>query len=136
MSDITSVQIVGLDRLLKKLDYTSSQLRTAMRVPMGKAMRYIHSQVPGYPPPPSNSTYVRTGTLGRSITTKVETLGGDTVGKIGTNVIYAPYVISEKRQAWMHRGRWWTLQKVVRDEMGAVVNIFSQWVADLLARKA
>lgn len=69
-----------------------------------------------YPPPPANSRYVRTGTLGRSF--------GRTDAREGTIRLrntanqgrgyYPVYVISEQ-QAAIHAGRWWTMPDVIRD---------------------
>ncbi len=98
---------------------------------MDKAMKYVHSQVPPYPPPPPNSTYRRTGLLGRSIATEVNPLGTSIVGTIGTNVVYAPYVIGEN-QAAIHQGRWWQLEKVVEKLVPDVVKIFEDWAKGIL----
>ena len=117
---------------LAKLSQESAWITPLVR----KATLYVHSQVPGYPSPPPASRYVRTGTLGRSITTKVTSLSGNEVaGFIGTNTPYAPYVIDEKRQARTHRGRWWTLQGVVDKAAPAVRAIFEAGIRALVRSK-
>lgn len=76
------------------------------------------------------STYRRTGTLGKSITTKVQTQGDSVIGRIGTNVSrqtassgYAEYVIGmPDEQAWMHQGRWWSLGQEVEKNSDDVSN--------------
>lgn len=72
------------------------------------------------------STYKRTGTLGKSITTRTEERGSDLVGRIGTNVTvktgssgYAQFVIGNP-QAWMHAGRWWQLEVETGKHLGLV----------------
>ena len=107
---------------------------------MEKAVKYVHSQVPPYPPPPSTSRYRRTGTLGRTITTEVKSLSGnDIAGSIGTKTVYAPDVISTERvgnrgpQKWMHkRTGWWTLQAVVWGQADKIRTIFQAEIRKLL----
>lgn len=64
-----------------------------------------------YAPPPPNSKYVRTGTLGRG-------WGLMRRGKTGVRFFnmtpYAGYVVGDgnaKRQAAIHAGRWWLARK-------------------------
>lgn len=124
---------IGMEKLLRKYDEIVSRVTDAKKDAMQEGVLYVHSQIPPYPAPPPASTYVRTGTLGRSVTTlqgndpdalsRVETLGKDVVGYIGTKVLYAPYVLDETRQARAHRGRWYTLQKVVTDAVPKVRQI-------------
>lgn len=130
-----SLQIKGMAELNRKLDRIRRDIRPEMRAATEKALAYVHSRVPPYPSPPPDSTYRRTGTLGRSITTQVRELGTQMVGVIGTNVVYAPYVIDEKRQAAMHSGRWWTLQAVVRKARAGVRAIYRAAIRDLLGKR-
>ena len=107
---------------------------------MDRAVKYVHSQVPSYPSPPSTSRYRRTGTLGRTITTEVRSLtGNDVVGSIGTRTVYAPWVISSEKgkdgrgpQAKVHKGRWYTLQGVVMGQADRVRQIFETEIRKLL----
>ena len=126
------VEIVGLDELIAKLKYINGKLKPTLTKAMTRAVNYVDSTVPPYPPPPSASTYTRTHNLENSITTEVKSLGTEIVGLIGSNMVYAPYVISEDDQAWMHKGRWWTLQEVVRKASGEIVAIFQVAVRNLL----
>ncbi len=75
--------------------------------------------------------YRRTGQLGGSITTEVRPLGGKSyVGVIGTNKVYAPFVISTEAvggrgpQAQYHKGVWYTLQEVVEKCRDAINKIY------------
>lgn len=68
-----------------------------------------------YPPPPPNSSYRRTQTLGRRwivAPTERTLFGMRTI--IGNNTVYGPYVQSEGRQAQVHQGRWQTDADAVR----------------------
>lgn len=124
------VTVDGLSEVVARLERRGDLAPGVMRQATERAVLYVHGRVPPYPPPPPDSRYVRTGTLGRSITTEVRDVGSATVGVIGTAVVYAPWVISAKEvggrgpQAWMHRGRWWTLHEVVERARDGIVRIY------------
>jgi hypothetical protein len=78
-----------------------------------------------YGRPPENSRYVRTYNLRRSwkaVQTKEArwTITNKAVGPNGR--FYARYVVGEdgdtrnQRQAWMHKGRWWQVGKVIQKD--------------------
>jgi hypothetical protein len=135
--------IHGLDKLrLKIRGIQGEQLLKEMEETTQKAVLYVHGQVPSYPPPPSMSTYRRTGTLGRQITTEVRTAGSSVLGVIGSPTPYSPWVISsetvpsgEGPQAEVHKGRWWTLQKVVEDARETVIGFYKDMIDRLLSRE-
>lgn len=125
------VEIRGLEELQRKARRMGTDMGPTMSRTMDRAVKYVHSTVPPYPPAPPESRYRRTGLLGRSITTEVRALGGATVGVIGTNVAYAPDVISSEPangagpQAWYHkRTGWYTLQDVVAKAERQIIAIF------------
>jgi len=125
------VEIRGLEELQRKAHRLGTDMAPTMSRTMDRAVKYVHSTVPPYPPAPPESRYRRTGLLGRSITTEVRALGGTTVGVIGTNVAYAPDVISSEPangagpQAWYHkRTGWYTLQDVVAKAERQIIAIF------------
>lgn len=124
------IRIEGAEEYQANMNRRAEAIRPEMHTATRKALAYVHSTVPPYPPPPPASTYRRTELLGRSITTEVKALGAQSVGVIGTDVVYAPWVISDRKvgsrgpQAWMHVGRWWTLQSVVHKAWDQVVNIY------------
>lgn len=130
-------ELRGLEELKARLDSLAKGMAGALKEASGEAALYAHSQVPPYPTAPTGSTYRRTGTLGRSITTDVRTLGSKYVGVIGTATVYAPWVISEKPvgsrgpQAWMHVGRWWTLHGVVRGAHDEIMRIYRKAILGL-----
>lgn len=61
--------------------------------------------------------YTRSGLLGRSITSAISDLTGESVTvSIGTSVTYAPLVIGDdSQQAAYHKGTWWQLNVVMAD---------------------
>jgi hypothetical protein len=64
--------------------------------------RYLRGTT-NYPPPPSGSTYQRTGNLGGGW---AATKTANSVYSFDNPVEYAGYVVGDD-QAFMHRGRWW-----------------------------
>jgi len=141
MSDQIDYQIKGLDKLDKKLKHLQGkEIKDALHKTTDKAVKYVHSQVPEYPPPPPASTYRRTGTLGRQINTAVKEVGSEIYGVIGSPTKYSPGVISSEYipevgagpQAAVHKGRWWTLQDVVKKSLAEVKRFYSKMLEDLI----
>jgi len=76
-----------------------------------------------YPPKPPGSTYRRTYILregwgfykyGTGI--QVTNTAYDKKGRY-----YPPYVVGDKDQAWMHKGRWRTVSKVIADNLKGMI---------------
>ncbi len=128
----------GLQDLIDKLEPRA--IRAPLRSGMYRGLLIIHGRLPPYPPAPPNSTYIRTGTLGRSISERVQDTEDGIVGLIGTNVTrqssssgYAEYVIGgPAEQAWMHEGRWWQLPDEVEKNVGVVAEQLEQALEDAL----
>ena len=134
-------EIKGLDKLEAKLrPIVKGAIKDGLRKTTEKALDYVHSQVPEYPPPPPASTYRRTGTLGRQINTAVKEVGGKIQGVIGSPTEYSPWVISSEAvpevgagpQAAVHKGRWWTLQDVVKKSLAEVKRFYDKLIEDML----
>lgn len=154
MSDYR-IEFHGLNEYTGKLQRIESKLPDELKKMMVKAIIYTQGQIPGYPSPPAGSTYRRTGTLGRVVTafpghggggrslgggggdnggtplTRVEMMGSSVKGVIGARLEYIPYVIDETEQAYMHRGRWWTLQRVVKGAKAGMIQVFRTGILDL-----
>ena len=80
-----------------------------------------------YPPPPSGSTYERTGEFGSS---------WDTAELRPSEVEFlnlAPYadLVAGEEQAWMHRGRWWVAIKRIEEDIPVLLayleKALSEW---------
>ena len=122
MADEYAVRIDGLEELLRRFDQHDEVVRRELRRAMTRAVVGEVGRMPSYPPPPVGSTYRRTLQLGRSLTAMVGQAPnaastvegqGDTIrGIVGTNVVYAPFVVGQN-QAKVHRGRWWRLEASV-----------------------
>ena len=126
MPEPVVVTVEGLDALLKKFGTANKIVNAEIKKAMTKAVYFLQSKVAVYPPPPPMSTYRRTGTLGRSITSEVKGIGGEIRGIVGTNIPYAPYVLSAAKQAAVHVGRWKTLTAHATEQKGKVEEFFAQ----------
>ena len=83
-----------------------------------------------YPAQPSGSTYRRTGLLGRRWVFKVRAgLFGASV-TAGNNTVYAQWVQSEAKQAWMHEGRWQTEEQVLEANVDYIEKEVNEAVED------
>jgi len=148
-----SYKVVGLNELNKALERSAKQVDDILRIATDKAVKYAHEQIPPYPgasgePYPFKSRrqylfvllsilegsmrvpYRRSGTLGRTITDKVQKVGRDWVGTVGTDTVYAPWVISVEEvgsrgpQSQYHKGTWWTLQEVIKKAKDGILKIY------------
>lgn len=147
MSDDLRIEFRGLDEVIAKYERIERDMPQALTKTMTRAVIYAQGQIPAYPSPPPGSSYRRTGTLGRVVTafpgqhggrnlgggggsgdgvplTRVEPIGGGVRGVIGGKLSYLPDVVGEGTQVRAHRGRWWTLQKVIRDARGGIIKVF------------
>jgi len=107
-----------------------SQLAREMERTMKQSLVHVQGSVLPYPPPPPSSSYIRTGTLGRSIGLggradiyEVKRIGGGYEARLGTRLEYAPYVIGEQ-QAGVHSGRWWTMKTVAGKARPGIERLF------------
>jgi hypothetical protein len=120
-----SADVEGLAVILARLEQGDARVRRYVGIAMHSSLEHLRGKVAKYPPPPPQSTYRRTGTLGRKWAVKVK-MAPDVVGYLGNNTPYAGYVQDRARQAWMHVGRWPTVQDVVDDEMEFVAGEFAE----------
>lgn len=120
MAEIT---IQGLDALYRKID-SMERIQDVLTPPMQRGVYRLQRDMAMYPPPPTGSTYVRTGTLGRRWTTKIDRNGGGLVGTVGNSTSYGPFVQSKQFQARVHRGRWQTDVDVAERNQRSIINDF------------
>ena len=134
----TEIKIEGLEELQGKLSKFTPEMHKAMNITMERSLVALQDAIPPYPPKPVTSKYRRTGTLGKSIGRdgkavgtgiyEITGAGGNIQGRFGTNLVYAKYVIDPEQQAYMHKGRWWTMAKLAKDARGEVIKVFEQMV--------
>jgi hypothetical protein len=130
---------VSAEKFIKKIDHSVKEFNGFLEKASMKTLLYFHGNLKNYPPAPAGSSYRRTMTLWRSITTlqgqdpqalsRVEKqggfFGGEVVAIAGTRLKYAPYVIDENRQTKTHKANnWWTLQSEVRRMRDGIVDTY------------
>ena len=119
------IEITGLEQLFKKLD--SAAANATLTPPMQRGVLRLEAFMKVYPPAPSHSKYVRTGTLGRRWTSKVDASSSGLVGRTGNNVSYGPWVQSAMFQTRFHAATGW------HTDAGAVAANEAAIVADFAA---
>ena len=157
-----TIQIEGIDALLKKLD--PKRYDKVLHTAMSGAVDMVRAEYRGaYPPPPTPDGWVakmpvkqrrgffaklRTGEievpyrrgqspgsekLGASWTRKIRRTAQGLEGIIGTRVSYARWVMDKGRQAPIHAGRWPTVQDLLEKQKGNVRRIFEQAIRRAIA---
>lgn len=121
-----SISIEGLDKLYKKFDRVKAT--STLVPPTQRAVLRIQRRMQKYPPQRPGSKYDRKGTLGKRWTVRVKRTGDAVQGKVGNATVYAPFVQSHQFQRRIHRGRWQTDQRVVREEERVIVADFKRTV--------
>lgn len=137
----TTIEVKGLDELIARMQAYPDKLKAAVKVALDSSLLALWGAVPPYPPAPNSSGYVRTGTLGRSLGSSdgggmassapsiyvVKPMGdANYEAHFGTNLSYAPYVIGDNTQAWMHKGRWWIISDIAAAAKEKIQAIFGQ----------
>lgn len=129
MSNV-SIQIKGIDALVQKLGKVEGTKH--LRPPMQRSVYRLQARMAQYPAQRTNSSYRRTGTLGRKWTSKIEQGNGIIRGKVGNNASYAPLVQSYQFQARIHRGLWQTDRYIVDTEYRTIVRDFEDTIKNTL----
>jgi len=124
------VEIKGLDPLQRKFNMFPRMLQKEIDSATKRAS-FVAERAAQYPPPPPQSSYVRTGTLARGFSWKVHTLGREVTGSVINPVSYAKWVRGTKTQAWMHVGRWKTMQQIVDESRGRLTTLFEKAMQNL-----
>jgi len=117
--------------LIQRMHRYPQQLNQEMERTIKQALAHTQGSVPPYPAPPPGSSYVRTGTLGRTIGLggradiyETRRVGAGYEARLGTRLDYAPYVIGPETQAAPHRGRWWTMRTVLEKAMPGIERLY------------
>lgn len=125
--------------LIQRMQRYPAQLDAAMQKTAKAAILTVHENVPPYPRRP-NSSYRRTGTLGRSLGVgqgggpigsadimQVKRLGtGQYEGTFGSRLSYAPDVVGDPGQKPIHKGIWWTITDVANRAAPKVVRLYEE----------
>ena len=128
---MVKIEIEGLDELRKKFAQFPDQYKAVMAATLGASLDTLTESVPPYPPANPDSSYIRTGTLGRSLGAGgrpdiyEQKIGAKMAEATwGTRVEYAPYVIGEKEQAKAHNGRWYTILTIAGKARPKIERLF------------
>jgi hypothetical protein len=130
MADIT----LSIDSAAARNTFAAApgKLDMAMRGGMEDSTTYVLARIRRYPPERPNQRYIRTGTLNRSWSRRIEGSGLSIRGIVGSNGAMAPYnrlVQDRQHQSRVHRGRWQTIQDVAEQEQNTVVRMFADRLA-------
>ena len=144
MSELNlDLDVDGLEEAIRKMSQYPKRMDAEMSERMFASLDVLWENVPPYAAKPADSTYRRTGTLGKSlgVTQSGGKAGQPTVygvsqklggreyqGKFGTSLSYAKYVIDPEKQAYMHQGRWWTMRDVMKAAEKKVQEIWRRMV--------
>ena len=145
MSQLAEVK--GLRELIASMTAYPAELVKTMSVGMSASLNIFWENVPPYPPARPESTYDRTGTLGKSLGSdqqggatgqpsvyRIHQLGGGNFeGTFGTNLDYAPYVIGDTTQAEVHKGVWWQMQNVAARSTEKITRLWND-IGEKLAK--
>ena len=107
------IKVVGATAIANKYRAAASRHPSLIDKPVHdwcNKMARVLAKTP-YPPPPAGSTYTRTYTLPTGWATERVR---DSVYAVINTVDYSHWVVSQKLQAWMHKGRWWTAEEILK----------------------
>lgn len=142
---MVQIEIEGLDELRARFGKFKPVFDRELKSTMTAALYALQESVPEYPEQSQDTDYIRKGTLGRTLGSgeqggrvgrpeifevKRMGAGGMYQGEFGTRLNYAPYVIGDKEQAWMHY-RWWRISNVAERATGKITRLFNDLTKDL-----
>lgn len=119
---------IDASRTQALLSRAPGKVSFAMRGGMEDGTTYVLAKIRRYPPERPNQKYIRTKTLDRSWSKRIEGSGLSIRGIVGSNSAMAPYnrVVQDRtRQSRIHRGRWQTIQDVAEQSESTVQRMFA-----------
>ena len=141
----TTIEVRGLKELQHRMRMYPRQFDLAANRTMEASLYALQEKVPPYPPQPTSSRYIRTGTLGRTLGVsmrggrvsrsevwQVRKIGQGFEGRFGTALNYAPHVIGGMQSGFMSQ-YWWRLDTVAGRAFGKIKQLW-EVMANALAR--
>ena len=128
------VRIEGLERLTNSISNLPHLVEDEVEDALEQATSLLEDVASEYPLPPPNSSYRRTGTLGRRWNHTVEKRGSEIRGIVDNPTKYGPYVMGPADQAEVHKGRWLTTDEILINSADQLNDIF-QGAADKITNK-
>lgn len=157
MPDSVTVEVKGLQELLKRFGDSNKIVNSEIKRAMDKSVKHLKRLVKVYPPPIPPGHWAahttpaqkraffaqmreggwtgRTDALKRSITTEVRGMGGEIRGIVGANMPYDIYVIGPK-QAAFHKGRWKTMVQHAKEQADKIEEFFVKATESIAKRLA
>jgi hypothetical protein len=118
-----SVTIDGMEEVFRTL--TRVAAIDKLEAPMQRSVLRLEAYMKDYPPPPLNSSYRRTGSLGRRWITDIERRNDGLIGRVGNNIHYARWVQSRMyQQRIFERIGWRTETQAIRANETAIRDDF------------
>ena len=115
------ININGIDDAVSQLKQDGANILEIVEKPIDRGAFRVEAALKVYPSPPANSSYRRTGTLGRRWTTRPYRQAGLVGREVGNNTWYGPYVQSQQTQARVHQGRWSTDEQAIRRQTDSII---------------
>jgi hypothetical protein len=112
-----------LEEFQARIDQFPDQATDRLETVLRQGLMLLAAYAADYPPKPADSSYRRTGTLGRGWTaaTPQVTVSGHVLGARITNAIpYGPEVQGPGQQLPVHRGRWEPTDEIMSNHVGEV----------------
>lgn len=122
------VDITTIDALAKALRRAPDLVVPEMAQAAQAGLLLVAADLKLYPPPPANSRYIRTRTLGRTWATAQPTwqvISSGFEARIGNATPYAPRVQGAGTQAAPFKGRWLTDEKALEKNREQILEHFA-----------
>jgi hypothetical protein len=138
MADLT-ITIQGIAALEQKL--AAAVASGTLQRAMVRALARVQATLQRYPAPPANSSYVRTGDLGRSWVSSTPIFSGSTLMGTVDNAVrgrrsgqpYAQWVQGQETQAAIHAGQWITDAEALQQNAPAILADFEDAIDHALS---
>jgi hypothetical protein len=119
------IEVKGLDDLIVRIDSSARILYRHLRRAMGRGLAALQRRIQPYPAPPPDSSYKRTGTLGRRWQANVVEHAPAVRGILSNPTSYAPFVVGEETQATIHKVRWKTDKQAANEALPTIEGYFN-----------
>lgn len=142
---MANIEVKGLAELQRKLGTVNAA--TLMRRPMSASLSMVEAKLKDEPTPRPGQRYIRgrgpTNARGQVIRNTSESMSSrwnqdivttprGVTGTLRNDASYAPWVVSNNFQAWMHKGRWTTDLQAVNALLPRIYDKFEEEVERLL----
>lgn len=124
------IKVTGAVELSRKL-LNTIVVKGELGEATAKAGLVINQRLKTYPRQRPSTKYKRTGTLGRKWAVKSYASGVEFFAVNSNPTEYMPYVQSPDDQAWMHKGRWPTSDKILAEQRQKILGFYQYAVNNI-----